>query len=133
VIPHPPGRKAIGRPPRLENPAPGLRVFDQGWAGGLRDLLRKHRERVQPVGDGRGRRDRSAPADGPDHLGARLRPFQLPRSREVPAAVLQFGTKRDVPAETLKDLQWRWAFHKVSPTRFLSFGPLPPPTGPPSG
>jgi hypothetical protein len=103
--------------------------FDQGWAGGLRDLLKKlvATECPRPVGDGRGvatatllRTDLLTP--GPDRLLSNCLVVE-----KVPAAVHRFVTERDVPAETLKDLQRRWAFHKVSPTRFLSFRQPPRP------
>ena len=97
--------------------------FDQGWAGGLHDLLRKlvATDCPKPVADGRGvatstllRTDLTT--SGPDCILSNCLEVQ-----KVPAAILRFGTERDVPADSLKELGWRWAFHKVSPNRFLSF------------
>jgi hypothetical protein len=97
--------------------------FDQGWAGGLRDLLKKlaATDCPRPVGDGRGvatatllRTDLLTA--GPDCLVSNCLEV-----KKVPLAVHRFVAEREAPSETLKDLQWRWAFHKVSPTRFLSF------------
>jgi hypothetical protein len=97
--------------------------FDQGWAEGLRQLLKKlvATDCPRPVGDGRGvatgtllRADLLT--SGPDLVLSNCLVVE-----KVPDAMLRFVTGREVPADTLKDLQWRWAFHKVSPTRFLSF------------
>jgi TIR domain len=97
--------------------------FDQGWAEGLRQLLKKlvAADCPRPIGDGRGvaattllRTDLIT--SGPDLVLSNCLLVE-----KVPAAVLRFVTEWEVPADTLKDLQWRWAFHKVSPTKFLSF------------
>jgi TIR domain len=97
--------------------------FDQGWAEGLRQLLKKLAAVgcPRPVDDGRGvatstllRTD--LVTSEPDCVLSNCLVVE-----KVPAAVLRFVTESDVPADTLKELQSRWAFHKVSPSRFLSF------------
>jgi len=97
--------------------------FDHGWADGLRQLLKKlvAIDCPRPVDDGRGvatatlvRTD--IVTSGPDLVLSNCLPVET-----VPGAVQRFVTERDVSADVLKNLRLRWAFHKVSPTRFLSF------------
>src|SRR5262249_30828172 len=101
--------------------------FDQGWAGGLRDLLRKLDTTgcPKPVSDGRGvatatllRTDLGTP--GPDCLLSNCL-----EAEQVPAAVLRFDAHRARAADRLKLLRWRGASQKRTPRRFLSFCPPP--------
>ncbi len=97
--------------------------FDHGWADGLRELLKKlvAIDCPRPVDDARGvatstllRTD--LVTSGPDKVLSNCLPVVA-----VPGTVQRFVTERNVPADVLKDLQSRWAFHKISPTQFLSF------------
>ncbi len=97
--------------------------FDHGWAEGLRQLLRKlvAINCPRPVDDGRGvaaatllRRDLVT-------VGCDLVLSNCLVIQKIPTIVWRFNTTRDVSGDTLKDLQSRWAYHKVSPRQFLSF------------
>jgi TIR domain len=103
--------------------------FDQGWAEGLRQLLRKllASDCPRPIDDGRGVaagsvRSQDVLIDTPEQVYSSCLPVG-----PLPAAMFRFCAAKALSDDEIKDLQKRWAFHTVDESRFLSFHHPPRP------